>query len=231
MNQLVADPETLALLEVALLAPLPEGTRARIVELDEFGLTLLFRSDTSPGLRLGDRVPLELCAAGVMEPTQTLVKVESARELGDRGSEYRCRFVDKDGGLRVLRAFRSLFNRRGEVRVRPEMQPSAVVAHMDGLWETPARVLDLSTCGLGLDLGAMGSELVTEGQALAVEFRLPGESEPIRVSAKVLHLQESDKLRIGLQIDPGSTENLEQQEAALARFVIRELAQMDSARN
>jgi c-di-GMP-binding flagellar brake protein YcgR len=186
-------------------------------------------------LAVGQNAELVLVGRTIVKPLRVSAIVSHHRIEGtgpEAVQRYGFDFTDKEGfdELLIAQDLHVLFNRRRARRIQPDPE-EPIEVHLEdedrGKSES-ARVVDLSTGGVGIQVTPKAGPRFAEGERVSVSLRLPGGSEDLRLEGKVLHRSEATGggTRYGIEFDRVRTPRFAEQQALLARYVDRCLRQL-----
>ncbi len=223
--------------EVSILAenrPLMVG---RLHDVSAEGAGVVLPSLASAPLAVGQRAELVLVGTTIVKPLRVSAVVRHLRVEGSGAGavqHYGFDFTNKEGfdELLIAQDLHILFNRRKSRRVEPDPEEPIQALLEDAVpgKSGPARVLDLSTGGVGLLLTREVDRLFAGVEGVRVGLRLPGATEELRHEGTVRRrAEETGGVRYGIQFDPERTPRFVEKQAHLARYVIRCLRQVLNA--
>ncbi|HEU5394656.1 MAG TPA: PilZ domain-containing protein, partial [Candidatus Methylomirabilis sp.] len=132
--------------------------------------------------------------------------------------------------LLIAQDLHVLFNRRKTRRVEPDPEEPVEALLEDEVRgkSGSARVVDLSTAGVGLHVTSKVDSRFAEVEKVRVALRLPGTAEDLRFEGNVRHRSEATGggMRYGIEFDRVATPRFAEQQALLARYVARCLRQL-----
>ena len=178
----------------------PEGV---ISDLSIHGAGVLIPFESDPALAVGDVVELILRSPVQGWTVQTPIRLCQVRQEGPRDVLYGGEFINM-GNLysQLENALGAYFNRRVNVRVRPEVSHKVIAQVRAGARRVRSPVHDLSVTGLGISVHRYQKDWIREGQLLDVSFPLPGVKKELSGPAYVRHFDPlTANLLVGLEFD------------------------------
>ncbi len=220
--------------EVSILVedrPLMVG---RLHDVSAEGAGVVLPNLANAPLAVGQRAELVLVGTTIVKPLRVSAVVRHLRIEGS-GAEavqhYGFDFTNQEGfdELLIAQDLHILFNRRKSRRVEPDPQEPIgafledVVRGKSG----PARVLDLSTGGVGLLLTREVDLLFGQVERVRLALRLPRATEDLHLEGIVRRRAEEDGgVRYGIEFDPERTPRFVEKQAVLAKYVVGCLRQL-----
>jgi len=209
-------------LAAALILPDETTVPGRIRDLSASGVAVIFEGRRETVLPLREIVRLEFSAQALKEPVEAPCLVRHRAEL-DEGRLYGLEFVEPEKLLRKLpRALARLFNQRSTYRVQPPPGDMIkVVIEGKQLLSPIIGVLrDVSIHGISIQVPYMIENLLMKVEQVKAVFRLPGISEKLDFSGKIMHRHLiAGGIRYGLYFDPRRTPGFEKKRDALQKYV------------
>ncbi|MGH7150296.1 MAG: PilZ domain-containing protein, partial [Planctomycetota bacterium] len=196
--------------EVSILVgdrPLMVG---RLHDVSAEGAGVILPSLASAPLSVGQHAELVFVGTTIIKPLRVSAVVSHHRVEG-RGAEavqhYGFDFTNMDGfdELLIAQDLHILFNRRKTRRVEPDPEEPIEALLEDEVHgkSGSARVVDLSTDGVGIHVTSKVDSRFAEVERVRVALRLPGASEDVRLEGNVRHRSEASGggVRYGIEFD------------------------------
>lgn len=201
----------------------------RLHDVSAEGAGVVLPGLASAPLSVGQRADLVLVGTTIVKPLRVSAVVRHHRVEGSGPGAvqlYGFDFTNKEGFDEFLIAqdLHILFNRRKSRRVEPDPEEPIQVLLEDAVRgkSAPARVLDISTGGVGLLLTPEVDPRFAEVEKVRVALRLPGATEDLRLEGNVRRRSEEiGGVRYGIQFDPDQTAHFGEQQVLLAKYVVR----------
>ena len=221
--------------EVSILVknrPLMVG---RLHDVSAEGAGVVLPSLATAPLAVGEEAELVFVGTTIVKPLRVSAVLAHHRIEG-RGAEavqhFGFDFTNKDGfdELLIAQDLHVLFNRRKTRRVEPDPEEPVEALLEDEVRgkSGSARVVDLSTSGVGLHVTSKVDSRFAEVEKVRVALRLPGMTEDLRLEGNVRHRSETTGggMRYGIEFDRVRTPRFAEQQAVLVRYVAGCLRQL-----
>lgn len=192
---------------------------ANLVNASAGGVLLAFPRNDVPALALGTLVEVRFQEMGAARPVIALGQVGHQGRDSDP-SVLGLRFTRReDFYAQLTPKLWEVFNRRRDRRVR--FRGTEIAARLDSggkSWE--ARLFDLSSQGLGVDVGLEVMEELENYELLRIRTEVPG--TPLDVVGVRVHGSPIGRdLRVGVRIDPARTTDFGGQQERIEMFLKR----------
>ncbi len=177
-----------------------------------------------PDLRRGVVVYLLFETLVLLKPIRLTARVVRV-EPGDGDVLYGLEFTDmSELNRQIPFVLRKEFNRRATPRSRPDDLIEVLLESEDGQEQARARMVDISTGGLGLSLGATEQGKFTSVEEVVVSFHLPGNATKLSFAGRVRgrRVRGAGTL-LNIQFDPRTTTDYEWQRSMLEEYVAERL--------
>jgi len=210
--------------EVKVVQPPHEAT-GELVEMQMARARVRFTVGNDPDLEPGSRVQMAFTMVGLGESIHATLVVQDRSE-GDDYCFYRLDFVSPDAFFRrVDPSIWRYFNRRRAFRVVPgRNEPSEVTVNWEG-GSAEARMVDLSTGGMGLAITP--AQQLPATTPVRVTFYVRESNSPIRFNGIARHQKESGgELRCGIQFIEEQDPRFEAMRDDVAAHVMRRQREM-----
>lgn len=184
--------------------------------------TVDFPLQGAPGLTIGTEVQLAFVGAHTGMKFEVPAKI---RFKGEDAVRRRFEFEIEQDASSVLR---SMVERRTAMRVAPDpREPLRIAVKLESVGLViEGHVENLSTCGLGL-LAKGEAPPIPEGSPATICMFLPGEEEPLEITAEVRLLSVRDGMsHLGLEFHGGRASEAEDNRERIVAYLMARQAQI-----
>lgn len=209
------------------------AVEGQVVDLSAGGAGLLLSKGQASKMRVGLGACLLFETLVLLKPIRLTARVACTAEESDGRVRVGLEFT-RPGELdrQVPFVLRKEFNRRGEPRSRPDGPIDVLVAASDGSEQVRGRVVDVSTGGLGVSLGARDPGKLATAERVTLSFGLPGSSTELRFAGKVRGRRaHGDLTLLNVQFDARATEDYEWQRSIVEEYVTERLLRSQEVRS
>lgn len=204
----------------------PEGV---VADLSIHGAGVLIPFESDPALAVGDVVELILRSPVQGWTVQTPIRLCQVRQEGQRDILYGGQFINLGNLYSQLEdALGTYFNRRVNVRVRPEVYHKVIAQVRADARRIRSPIHDLSVTGMGIAIQRYQRDWIEEGQVVDVEFSLPGEKKELSGPARVRHFDPlTANLLVGLEFDLDDRKGIARHRKKLEAYIEERAAAVD----
>jgi len=205
----------------------PEGF---VSDLSIHGAGILIPFESDPGLNPGAVLELILRSPSNQWTVQTPIRLHRIEQAGPGQVLMGCEFINM-GNLysQLENALGVYFNRRGKVRVKPELDQKIIGQMRAGARRIRSPLYDLSTTGMGLSIQAYQREWVSAGQNVDVSFQLPGVKKELSGPAFVRHFDAlGTSMLIGIEFDLEDPKGIARHSKKLDTYIEERASALDS---
>jgi c-di-GMP-binding flagellar brake protein YcgR len=195
-----------------------QDIEGRLVDVSTHGASLAFLPGSDPNLTLGSELDMTFIGPnGIQVEAVTVVR---NRFESDDFVRYGFQFKDVEGlNKNIPILMRAVFNRRRAPRVVPD-KPIEVELSSPELETIAAKLVNLSTTGLAIEVPFTLFESYQAGLEVSAAFNLPGSISTVRVTGPIRGCRmQGPSVHLGIEIEEDKTPDFERQVAALENFV------------
>ena len=209
------------------------SAEGQVVDLSAGGAGVLLPKAKAASMRVGLGACLLFETLVLLKPIRLSARIACTVEEADGRVRVGLEFT-RPGELdrQVPFVLRKEFNRRADPRARPEDPIDVLVASPDGSEKARARMVDVSTGGLGVSLSAGDAGKFATAEKLSLAFHLPGSSTELHFAGKVRGRRaQGDLTLLNVQFDARATEDYEWQRSIVEEYVTERLVRSRELRS
>ncbi|MHC4416203.1 MAG: PilZ domain-containing protein [Planctomycetota bacterium] len=211
-------------LQLTLVGPDDTPFPGQLLDVSASGAGARFSAPNCPSLAVGQEAALLLTSVPLRISLTISSRVQSRTEE-DESRRYGFRFLEgQQLDARVAPALRTLFNRRGAVRVCPDPKSPVKVVLDSGPGSPPTEgwLENISATGARIRLEADAESTFVWTTSVGLSLFLPDCGDPLQLTGNIRHRQlVGGGIHYGLEFDSQLTDNFPRQQEAIVKYVMQ----------